>query len=46
LFDLLSGSSGAAAEASNLWTDLVSAFDGAGTTADASNFWAELASLF
>jgi hypothetical protein len=44
LADLLSGSG--AADASNLWTDLVSAFDGAGTSADASNFWSELASLF
>jgi hypothetical protein len=43
--DLLSGSSGAA-EAGNLWTDLVSAFDGGSAAADASNLWSELASLF
>jgi hypothetical protein len=46
LTDLLSGSSGAAADASNLWTELLSAFDGGSAAADASNLWTELASLF
>jgi hypothetical protein len=46
LTDLLSGSSGAAAEASNVWTELLSAFDGGSAAADASNLWTELASLF
>jgi hypothetical protein len=46
LTDLLSGSSGAAADASNAWTDLLSAFDGGSAAADASNLWTELASLF
>jgi hypothetical protein len=44
LADLLSGSG--AADASNLWTDLISAFDGGSAAADASNLWTELASLF
>jgi hypothetical protein len=46
LTDLLSGSSGAAADASNFWTELLSAFDGGSAAADAGNFWTELASLF
>ena len=46
LTDLLSGSSGAAADASNFWTELLSAFDGGSAAADASNLWTELASLF
>jgi hypothetical protein len=46
LTDLLSGSSAAAADASNLWTDLVSGLDGGGAAADAGNFWTDLASLF
>ena len=46
LTDLLSGGSGAAADASNLWTELLSAFDGGSAAADASNLWTELASLF
>jgi hypothetical protein len=46
LTDLLSGSSGAAADASNLWTELLSSFDGGSAAADASNLWTELASLF
>jgi hypothetical protein len=46
LTDLLSGGSGAAADASNAWTELLSAFDGGSAAADASNFWTELASLF
>jgi hypothetical protein len=46
LSDLLSGSSGAAADASNAWTELLSAFDGGSAAADASNLWTELASLF
>jgi hypothetical protein len=46
LTDLLSGSSGAAADASNAWTELLSAFDGGSAAADASNLWTELASLF
>jgi hypothetical protein len=43
--DLLSSGSGAAGDASHLWADLLSAFDG-GAAADASNFWTDLASLF
>jgi hypothetical protein len=46
LTDLLSGGSGAAADASNFWTELLSAFDGGSAAADASNLWTELASLF
>ena len=46
LTDLLSGSSGAAADASNVWTELLSAFDGGSAAGDASNIWTELASLF
>jgi hypothetical protein len=46
LTDLLSGGSGAAADASNLWTELLSSFDGGSAAADASNLWTELASLF
>ena len=46
LTDLLSGGSGAAADASNAWTELLSAFDGGSAAADASNLWTELASLF
>jgi len=46
LTDLLSGSSGAAADASNLWTELLSSFDGGSAAADASNLWTDLASLF
>jgi hypothetical protein len=46
LTDLLSGSSGAAADASNLWTELLSAFDGGSAAADVSNLWTELSSLF
>ena len=44
--DLLSGTSGAAADGSNLWTELLSAFEGGGAAANASNLWTELASLF
>jgi hypothetical protein len=40
------GTSSAAADGSNLWTDLVSSFDSSGIAADASNFWTELATLF
>jgi hypothetical protein len=36
----------AAADVSNLWTDLLSSFDTSGIAADASNVWTELASLF
>jgi hypothetical protein len=46
LTDLLSGTSGAAADGSNLWSELLSAFDGGSAAADASNLWTELASLF
>ncbi len=46
LTDLLSGSSGAAADASNVWTELLSAFDGGSAATDASNLWTDLASLF
>jgi hypothetical protein len=42
----LSGTSGAAADGSNLWSELLSAFDGGSAAADASNLWTELASLF
>lgn len=46
LTDLLSGSSAGAADASNVWTELLSAFDGGGAAADTSNLWTDLASLF
>jgi hypothetical protein len=46
LTDLLSGGSAAAADASNVWTELLSAFDGGSAAADASNLWTDLASLF
>jgi hypothetical protein len=46
LTDLLSGSSAAAADAGNVWTELLSAFDGGSAATDASNLWTDLASLF
>ena len=46
LTDLLSSGSGAAADASNVWTELLSAFDGGSAATDASNLWTDLASLF
>jgi len=44
--DGTSSSAAAAADVSNLWTDLLSSFDTSGIAADASNVWTELASLF
>lgn len=46
LADLLSSTTGAAADSSNFLTDLASLFDPAGAAADSSHLLTEIASLF